>query len=236
MQCVPEFVEGRADLVDGQETDRIARLGEIAYIYHDRAYIIAGGIHILLPEVGHPRSAPLGAAGKIIRHEPAEKRAVRIGDLEGLDLRMIYGNIVRRLYLYAVETLGGLEHSGAHIVKLEILAHLGFVEGVLRLAHLLGIEPPVPRLNSAAFRKKAGLRVLVHEYLHVSHFLPGLGDSLLHYPGKEGIHCGVVVSHLVLEDAVGRAIETEHCGLFGPELHDFEKNGLVVILIAIVAS
>ena len=123
VQCVPEFVEGCADLVDGQEADRISRLGEIAYVYHDRAYIIAGGIHILLPEVGHPRSAPLGAAGKIIRHEPAEKRAVCIGDLEGLHLRMIYRNICR-FYLYAVETLGGLEYSGAHIVKLEILAYL----------------------------------------------------------------------------------------------------------------
>ena len=72
VQCMTELVERGLDLVDGKHCHRILRLAEVADIDDDRTDILAGSIHILFTEVGHPCTATFGTARKVVRKEEAE--------------------------------------------------------------------------------------------------------------------------------------------------------------------
>ena len=72
VQCMTELMERGLDLVDGKRCHGIVRLAEVADIDDDRTHVLAGSIHILLTEVGHPCTATFRAARKVVSKEEAE--------------------------------------------------------------------------------------------------------------------------------------------------------------------
>ncbi len=128
------------------------------------------------------------------------------------------------------------EDARADVLHLEVLHRLGFVEGIAGLADALGIVHIVPGLDSAAGGKQARGDVLVHDLLHVTHFLLGTLHRRFHYAGEEGIHGLRVAGHLVLEYHLRGVVVTHDVRLLDAEFHYAEHRGLVVVGIAVVAA
>ena len=159
MQGVSELVEHGEHLVDAQV------FGKVRDIDYDRAHVVALCIHILVAHIVHPGTSPLAVAGEVVGREYAYQGTVVSGYLIGGDLGIVGGDALQLLGIHAVEGLGRTEHTVHHIVYPEVGPGLRLVEVVLRLAHLLGIVPPVPLLYLRALGKLPLLYVLVHKGL-----------------------------------------------------------------------
>ena len=59
---------------------------------------------------------------------------------------MIYRDIFKRLEVQAEELVSCIEYTFAHVLHLEIRLGLLFIKSIFRLAYLLRIICPVPRL------------------------------------------------------------------------------------------
>ena len=237
VESVAELMEGGLHLVYGQQRRLLGgRCVEIAYIHDDRTHVVAVRIHVLVAEVVHPGAGTLALAGEVVGDDDADERAVLIADLEGLSLRIEEGDALDRLELKSVETAGKGEDACADVLHLEILHHFGLVQGIAGTAHLLGVVHIVPRLYGAAFREQSGLDILVHNGLHVSHFLLGTGHGRSHYPGKEAVHCLRVAGHLGAENLGCRSLEAQELRPLDSQLHSAQYDGLVVVGIAVVSA
>ena len=92
-------------------------------------------------------------------------------DLERADIRLVHRQILALGERDPVELVRGEEHAVVeHAVELEVRLYLGVIELVLRRAHLLRIEVPVPRLELER-RGVARLRARVDLLLDLCSFL-----------------------------------------------------------------
>ena len=109
----------------------------------------------------HPRAALLVVAREVVGDEQRERLAVGIDDLEHAHVRLVHRQILALLEGEAVELVRGVEHAVLHhAVELEVRRHLRLVEVVVGLAHLLGVERPVPGLQLEGWRTaRRGLRI-----------------------------------------------------------------------------
>ena len=117
----------------------------------------------LADEDVHPRAAVLVVALEVVAVPERQRLAVGVEDFEDLHVGVVDGNVCALLEGDAVELVGGVEHAVLeHVVQLEVGLDLRLVQIVLRLAHLLGIEVPVPglKLESALLRIDERLNVL----------------------------------------------------------------------------
>ena len=123
-----ELVEHGLHLIECEEA-RLAvnRLREVADIHDYRTDFLALD-DLLVHEVVHPCSAPLGAAREVVCEKDANKASVCICHLETLYVRMIYRNAVELLEVKAEELVGSIEYSSTHILHLEIWLGLLLVE------------------------------------------------------------------------------------------------------------
>ena len=136
----------------------------------------------------------------------------------------------------------GLEGDPVHLVRgeedavvqdaveLEVGAHLGLVDVVLRLAHLFGVEVPV-----RGGEREAALR-RVDLLLDPGRLAARLGGRR----GDEVVHQLVRVlgrlRHLVVEDVVRVGLEAEQLRLLRAQLRQARHDGRRVVLAAVVAA
>ena len=117
--------------------------------------------------------------------------------------------------------MGGIEDAVLEdMVELEVGTYLRLVEGVLGLAHLLGVEGPVPGLELERLLS-GGFRLLIDDLLHLGRLLACVG---LRGGGARG---------LVLQDVGGVVGIPEQCGPLRPELHHLRRHGGVVVGAAV---
>ncbi len=141
-----KFVEHRRHIVKADQR-RLAcrRLLEVRHVVDHRQR----AQQLRLPhKVAHPRAAVLVVALEVVAIPQRQRLAVRIEHFEHAHIRLIHRNVLPLLERNPVKLVRRVEHAILqHIPDLEVGLHLGFVDVVLRLAHLLGIELPVPRLQ-----------------------------------------------------------------------------------------
>ena len=149
VQRVAELVEHGDHVVERQQR-RLAggRLGEVGDVVDHRL----GAEQLrLVDEVVHPGAAALVVALEVVAVEQRQRVAVLVEHLEHAHVRLVHRNVLALLEGQPVELVGGVEHAVLqHVVELEVRLDLVLVEVVLRLAHLLGVELPVPRLQLEA--------------------------------------------------------------------------------------
>ena len=96
----------------------------------------------------HPCAAVLVVALEVVEVEQPEVRSVLVEHLEDAHVRLIDRQVVPFLEREAVQLVRGEEDAvREHAVQLEVRLDLVVVQVELRLAHLLGVEVPVPRLE-----------------------------------------------------------------------------------------
>ena len=123
-------------------------LGEVGDVVDDRQRAQQLG---LVDEVAHPGAAVLVVALEVVAVEKRQRLAVGVEHFEHAHVRVVDRNVLALLEGDAVELVGGVEHAVLqHVVQLEVGLDLRFVEIVLGLADLLGVEVPVPRLELEA--------------------------------------------------------------------------------------
>ena len=126
---------------------RLARRGllEVGHVVDHRQRAQQLG---LVHQNVHPRAAVLVVALEVVAIEQRQRLAVGVEDLEDAHVRLIDGKVVALLEGEAVELVRGVEDAVLeHVVQLEVRLDLGLVQIVFRLAHLLGVELPVPGLE-----------------------------------------------------------------------------------------
>ncbi len=154
-----------------------ARLGEVGDVVDDGQRAEQLG---LVDEVAHPGAAVLVVALEVVAVEERERLAVGVEDLEDADVGVVDGEVVALFEGDAVELVGGVEDAVLQdVVELEVGLDLDFVEVVLGLADLLGVEVPVPGLELESRRSGASMTSL-----DVFGFAVGLGGR----GGDERVH------------------------------------------------
>ena len=116
----------------------------------------------LIDEAVHPRAAALVRTREVVAVVERHRFAVGVEDLEHAHVRLIDRDVVALLEREPVELIGGVEDAVLQdVVELEVRPHLRFIEVVLGLADLLGVELPVVRreLEAAVFRVDDGLHL-----------------------------------------------------------------------------
>ena len=226
MQGVTKLVEGRLHIVHGEEAG--LGLGGVCTGGREVAHVHDDGTHagLLLAEVVHPGAAALGGTHKVIPVENADEGAVGICNLIGT-----YGGLVHfhlsghLLEVEAVNLLGGGEYSLHYAVGVEIRLGLALVQSIFLGAEFLGIEAPVP-----------GLDLVAGNLLHLLHLLVGAADGCVHDGLQEVVHGLGGAGHLVGQLVGGKIGVSQQLGHFGPQAKGFQDDGVVVVLISVVAA
>ena len=130
----------------------------------------------------------------------------------------------------AVQPVGQEECAAAHVLQREIGAQHLLVERILLFAHLLGVVPPVPRLE-----RRTGL-VALQQFVHlrqlglgaVERRRPDLVEQRIDRLGRPG--------HLVGHHVVGIGVVAQHAGLLRTQPDEIVDQLLVVVRIAVVAA
>ena len=160
VQGVAELVEHRGDVVEADQRGLAGGgLRQIGDVVDDGQ--CAEQLR-LIDEVAHPGAAVLVVALEVVAVEERERLAVGVEDFEDAHVGLIDRHVVALLESDAVELVGGVEDAVLQdVVEFEVWLDLGFVEVVLRLADLLGVEIPVPglQLKSAVLCVDDGLDI-----------------------------------------------------------------------------
>ncbi len=97
----------------------------------------------------HPRAAVFIVALEVIAVPERQRLPVAVEDLEDSHIGVVDGNIVAFLEREAVELVCGVEDAILqHAIQFEVRLDFGFVEIELRLANLIGVEIPIPGLQT----------------------------------------------------------------------------------------
>ena len=149
VQCVAELVEHRDDVVEADERRLTGRrLRQVADVVDDRP--CAEQLR-LTDEVRHPGAAVLVVALEVVAIKERERLAVGVDHIEYAHVGLIDRDVLALLEGDAVELVRRIEHAVLeHVVELEVRLDLRIVQVVLRLANLLGVKIPVPRLEREA--------------------------------------------------------------------------------------
>ncbi len=158
MDGVAELVEqGRRVVPRNQQGLTGFGLEEVAVVRGDAGVLQYARLRLVF---GLPRPRRLAFAGIGVEVPQADLLAVA-HDLVGRDIRMEDRHVVDLDESKAIHLVGAPEDGFLDLRQLQILLDLAFVEVVARLAHLLGVETIVPRLDSDA------LALAVGDLLHV---------------------------------------------------------------------
>ena len=99
-------------------------------------------------ELAHPRATILVVALVVIEVRERQGLAVRVAHLIDHHVRVIHGDVRPALEADAVQLVRRVEHAILQDpVQLEVWLHLRLIQVVFRLAHLFGIEVPIPGLQ-----------------------------------------------------------------------------------------
>ena len=99
-------------------------------------------------KVVHPRAAVLVVALEVVAVPERQRLAVRVEHLVDLYVGRVDGNVGALLEADAVEHVRGVKHAiFKHVVQLKVGLDLRLVQIEFGLAHLFGVEVPVPWLK-----------------------------------------------------------------------------------------
>ena len=229
VQGMAELMEHGGDFVEAHQGRlAVGRLGDVLVVGDHRL----GAGQAVLRHVGiHPGTAALARAGVEVTVEQAQLAAVGLEDLPHAHVRVVDRDVLALLEAQAVELAGRVEHALLeHVVDLEVGLELGFVEGVLLLAHLVGVEGPVGglELEVAAFG--------VDDRLHFGRFLAGVGDGGRGQVGHQLVHRLDGAGGFVLEHVLGVVVVAQQLGAVGAQAGDAGDDAGVVPLVAAGAA
>ena len=168
MQRVSEFVEHRDHVVEADQC-RLARgrLGEVGDVIDDRKRAQQFG---LADKVAHPRSAVFVVAFEVVAVPQRQRLAVGVDHFIHLHVGVVDGDVGASLHGDSIKHVRGVKHAVLkHVVDFEVGLCLGLVKIEFCLAHLPGIEVPVPWFES----ESALLRI--DERLNIPRLALGLG-------------------------------------------------------------
>ena len=229
MERMAEFVEERFGLVERQQRRGVAhRTGEVADDAHHGSDALAVPVG-LFDIVAAPRTLTLAVTREEVEIEHAQMRLVGVEHLVGDRLRMVE----RRhdgLEGDAVKPVGEVEDAALHVFEREIGAQHLLVECIVLLAQLLGVIPPVPRLERRA------RNVFLQEFVHLGQLLPGAVERRRPYLVQQRVDRIGRAGHLVGHDIGGVRRIAQHLGLLRTQTDEVVDELLVVVLIAVVAA
>ena len=229
VERMAEFVEERFRLVERQQCGRIAyRAREVADNTHHGRHALAVLIG-LLDIVAAPGALALAVAGEIVEIEHTQVRAIGIEHLVGDRIGMVERHD-DRLEGDAVEAVGQVEDAALHVLEREVGTQHLLVEGIILLAQLLGVIPPVPRFEGGTGD------VLLQKRVHLGQLAlgaferrrPDLVEQAVNGIGRTG--------HLVRHDIGGvRGIAQQVC-LLRAQADEIVDELLVVVFVAVIAT
>ncbi len=141
-----ELVEHSADVV-GSEQCGLARRrrSKVGDVVDNRRSAHQLG---LADEAVHPGATLLVVALEVVAVEQRQVTAVGIEYFEDAHALGVGRNVFALLEGDSIQLGGSVEDAVLqHVVQLEVRLDLLFIEIVLRLAHLLGVNVPIPRLR-----------------------------------------------------------------------------------------
>jgi len=161
--------------------------------------------------------------------QDARVQAVGFLDLEDLDIGMIAGERGLLDEFEPVELAAEGENALADVVQLEVGPEGGIVEGILFLAQLLGVIPPIPggELEPAALAVDQGLKS--------GGFLLRLDEGGLPELFQEGVDPGGGLGHVVFQDEGGVVIVAQEARPFPADGDNLLDVFLVVEFVVVVA-
>ena len=229
VQRMAEFMEEGLRLVEiEQRRRRTGRTGVVGHHPYDGRHALAVLV-ILFGKVPAPRSAALALAHVVVEVEHAQMALVlvehfvdqAVGIVERCDDRP-EGD--------TVEPVGQKEDAALHVFEREIGAQRLVVERVVAAAHLLGIVPPVPRLEGRI--GVVGAQHLFHSrqllLRPIERRRPYLVQQRIDRSGRRG--------HLVGSHVVGEGIVPQQVRLLGAQTDVVVHQRLVVVFVAMVAA
>ncbi len=229
MQGVAELMEHGGDVVEAdQRRLAIGRLGEVADVVDHR---LGTGQAVLLDEHVHPGAAGLGVTLEVVGVEQGQRGAVLVEHFVHLHVRVVGRNVGARLEGDAVQLGGGVEDAVLqHVVQFEVRLDLRFVQVVLGLADLLGVEVPIRGGNLEA------TLLGVDHLLDLTGFGTGLGGGGRHGVGQQLQRRGRGLGHLVAQLVVGEGLEAEQLGLLRTQLRQALHGLAGVVLVATLGT
>ena len=221
MQRVPELVEQRVHLVEGEQRRlAVRRPRHVEVVDHDGP----GVEQPRLPdERAHPRAAALALPGEEVAEVEPDRGAVAVADLPDPDVGVVAGQVRARGETEAVEQFGGVEDAvDQDPVQLEVRPQRRGVDGVALGPDLLGVERPVPRRELDAVAA-GGLGEHCRLRLGVGHRRRDHGRQ--HRVDRRGGARGGVGQH-----EVGVGVEAQQSRALGPQPRDPHRDRAVVVL------
>ena len=225
VQPVAELVEHGGDVVEAEQCG-LARRGllEVSYVEDHRQ--LAQQFRLADQHV-HPRSAILVVALEVIAIPQRQRLRISVEDLEDAHVLLVNGNVLALFEGEAVELMRSVEDAVLeHVVQLEIGLDLRLVQVVFRLAHLLGVELPIPGLDG----EPAMLRV--NQGLDVLGFSRSSGRGSRHQRIEKMLRRLRRFCHLIGQVPCRVVGEAEQRGFFGAQLGEPRDNGARVVGVA----
>ena len=163
MQAVTELVEQGAGVVEAEQRRLAGRaLGEVVVVDDDRPHrgvAAAAAVLRLHPVRAHPGAAALGRPGEVVVQEQADRLAISAAHLVDLDVRVVDHDLRAGDEAQAEQAPGAVECRLGDALQREVGLDLGLVECIADLAHLLGVEAPVPGLDRRRLAAREGERL-----------------------------------------------------------------------------
>ena len=177
----------------------------------------------------HPGAGVLACACVGIEVPQSDPLTVAL-DLVDAHVGMINAHIVDLDELHPEELTSHPEHRLANLVELQVVADLGLIDIVSRLAHLLRVIAIVPRFDpdSGAFA--------VGDRLYVGDFFACARNRRLPYLHHQGHGRIGRFGHIVVQDPVRVAGKAQELGTLSAQLQDLGDHRVVVVRARIVAA
>ena len=221
-QHVVHCLQGRTSLLGGQ--CHVAHVGDDGLHAH-------GTIVRLRTETTAPCTGTLAVAGIVVAIENGNEVAFLVYHVPTLLLLVVLGIVLGALTEgKAVEFVGRPEYALNDVVDFQILANLGLADVELLLLGLVQIVHVIPRFGLALDA------VLAHHHADVVQF--SLGGLHGRFPNlvEQVVDVLRLLGHTSLQLHVGKGLVAHQVGHFQSQGHDLCRDGLVVVLVGMVAT
>ena len=141
-----ELVEQGVRLVEAEQARLACAAAREAHHVDDDRQDAAVEL-LLVAQRAHPGAAVLRVPREIVADEQRDRRAVRADRRPGARVGVRQSHVVARDEGDAEQAMGDVEGGGDHRLERQIGLELALVDVVERLAALLGVVAPVPRLE-----------------------------------------------------------------------------------------
>ena len=227
-----KLVEEGCNLVEcEQRRSGICRACEVTNNAHNRRYTSAISLVVLLAVVATPSTLSLTCAWVEVKVEDTQMALVLVKHLVCRYILVVNRN-GHRAESDTEEAVCKVEDTLAGVIEREVATDNLLVERVLLLTHLLGIIPPVPRLELCIL----GWKILLEHLLHLGKLLLCLLDSWLPHLAKQSVYCLWSARHLVRGYIVSIRFISEHICLLCAEANHIVDNLLVIILVIVITT